>query len=443
MTSQAQPNIEDIELSSFTFRPTSSASRPVPGTPSSETPFAPALPPVDSGRQAWLFLLSATMIEALVWGLPYTVGVLHAYWTNTLFEGRGSGIVTLAATLQTGLVYMSLGVFGPIFAALPRWERTMQAGGLLVASASLVASAFVTQLTLALYLPCAVLVFEWFHAKRGLASGILYAGTGLGGALFPFIVAGLLSFGYKPAMISIGLGWGIVAGICMIPIKRRVPIGRYDSTEPRRERPSWKFMRSWIMWSAIATIGITSLGNFLPTVWLPTFAEEKNIKPSGVALVSIMNAVSIAGNTLLGALTDRYPIHLVINFTFLTAALACFVLWGFGTNIVALVAFVLVFGLVGLTSAALWTKMISIIARDESSAPALIFPVFAFVRGIGNIIAGPISSALLRVDALRGKAGAYGFQNYGVLLIFTGMTIISGSVTGMAFRGSSNVRAPQ
>lgn len=32
-----------------------------------------ALPPVDGGRDAWLFLAAAFMIETLVWGLPFSV----------------------------------------------------------------------------------------------------------------------------------------------------------------------------------------------------------------------------------------------------------------------------------------------------------------------------------------------------------------------------------
>ncbi len=59
------------------------------------------LPPVDTGRDAYLFLLGATMIEVLVWGLPSSVGILHDYWTKELFPGgKGESVVTIAATLQ-------------------------------------------------------------------------------------------------------------------------------------------------------------------------------------------------------------------------------------------------------------------------------------------------------------------------------------------------------
>lgn len=76
--------------------------------------YIPALPPVDTGRQAWSFLVAATILETLIWGLPYVVGIFHEFWISELFKGQGGeGTVTLAATLQTGLMYMSVAVFGP------------------------------------------------------------------------------------------------------------------------------------------------------------------------------------------------------------------------------------------------------------------------------------------------------------------------------------------
>lgn len=76
---------------------------------------AQSLPSTDRGRQAWFFLLSATVIEILVWGLPFSIGVLHSYWTSVLFPPGtpGLSLVTLAATLQTGLMYTTCVIFGP------------------------------------------------------------------------------------------------------------------------------------------------------------------------------------------------------------------------------------------------------------------------------------------------------------------------------------------
>ena len=74
---------------------------------------ASSLPRPDGGKAAWLFLIGATSIEVLIWGIPFSIGVLHAYWTEDLFRGRGASTITLASTLQTGLLYMVAALSGP------------------------------------------------------------------------------------------------------------------------------------------------------------------------------------------------------------------------------------------------------------------------------------------------------------------------------------------
>ena len=74
--------------------------------------YIPALPPVDTGRDAWLYLAGATTCEMLVFGLPFSIGVLQLYWTEMFGEGS-QGTVTLASTLQAGLLYLTGAGLGP------------------------------------------------------------------------------------------------------------------------------------------------------------------------------------------------------------------------------------------------------------------------------------------------------------------------------------------
>jgi hypothetical protein len=94
----------DTESRSRGFRPSNSHSQ-------REREIA-SLPPVDMGRDAWLFLVASTVVEAVVWGLPWSVGVLHHYWVAEMFPNDESTL-TLAATLQTGLMYVFAACIGP------------------------------------------------------------------------------------------------------------------------------------------------------------------------------------------------------------------------------------------------------------------------------------------------------------------------------------------
>nr|KIR45767.1 monocarboxylic acid transporter [Cryptococcus bacillisporus CA1280] len=410
-----------------------------------------ALPPVDGGRRAWAFLAGATVVEMLVWGFPYSIGILHAYWSNTLFKGYGESAITLASTLQTGLLYMSCAIFGPVFTRWPRWQKTLQYIGLFASALSMIGSALATKpwhlvitngciypFSGALYLPCCTVLFEWFVAKRhrGVATGLMYAGTGVGGIAYPYIMSGLLnSVGYKAALVSMGIGYAIIGSIALIPVNRRVPISRYHFEEPgRRKQISFSFLKRSVAFTGPLIILFVSMGNFIPTVWLPSYADDLKLRHlNGTALIAILNAATIPGNILLGYFSD-YSIRAVIIVSCVGSALGCAFLWGFGTNAGMLVAFAIVYGLLGSSFQCLWSNMIGVISKDDPIAPSLVFSIFAFMRGIGNITSGPVSGALMKHDSFPGAAGAYGFHNYGTLLVYTAVTIFTGGATGILFK---------
>lgn len=93
-----------------------------------------------------------------------------------------------------------------LFTTWPKWRKAFQYAGLLAAALSMIFSAFASKvsqicvkssvteskeqpwhlivtvgliypLSGACYLPCATLLFEWWQAKRGFASGMMYAGV--------------------------------------------------------------------------------------------------------------------------------------------------------------------------------------------------------------------------------------------------------------------------
>lgn len=56
----------------------------------------------------------------------------------------------------------------------------------------------------------------------------------------------------------------------------------------------------------------------------------------------------------------------------------------------------------------------------------LVFGALAAGRGVGNMISGPLSGALMERSPWEGKAGfGYG-SGYGVLIVFTGVTALLG-----------------
>jgi hypothetical protein len=76
-----------------------------------------------------------------------------------------------------------------------------------------------------------------------------------------------------------GLGFFAIGAIAIIPVKPRVPIGRprtaqetSSSNDRSHARPkvNWSFLRRNTFYAFGGSILFSSLGNFLPTVWIPS-----------------------------------------------------------------------------------------------------------------------------------------------------------------------------
>ena len=91
----------------------------------------------------------------------------------------------------TGLTLAVLGILLSGFATKP-WHLIITSGIIYPIGATI------------MWMPIATLTFEWFVKRRGLSTGILFAGTGLGGAIFPIVMQTLLDkYSYKAASVSL------------------------------------------------------------------------------------------------------------------------------------------------------------------------------------------------------------------------------------------------
>lgn len=180
-----------------------------------------------------------------------------------------------------GLVIGSLSMIGAAFATEP-WHLLITIGIFYPAfGGKSVGSTDSTDLRsvydinyLVTYLPCSTLLFEWFYTRRGLAGGIMFSGTGLGGCIFPFLVSGMLErFGYRATMISLGLGFIVLGGISLIPIKRRIPYTRGRGLRRggvNRFSAQSKYLLTKPMLVGALIIFLIGMGNFIPSLWIPS-----------------------------------------------------------------------------------------------------------------------------------------------------------------------------
>lgn len=160
--------------------------------------------------------------------------------------------------------------------------KHLQIAGLVVAAVGLISSAFVTKawqlvITLgflypcagALYLPCVSIIYEWFQARRGLATGIMFSGAAAGGTFFPLLGHALLQrFGHKGTMLTLGAIFAVGNGVALLFVKPRVPVARV--TRSRRPRIDYSFLKHRAIWAMSGFVVLTAMGNFIPSLWMPS-----------------------------------------------------------------------------------------------------------------------------------------------------------------------------
>ena len=125
-----------------------------------------------------------------------------------------------------------------------------------------------------LYSPATAYMFEWWRKRRGLSTGIMFAGTGVGGLIMPILCAELLHrFGRRITLISIvghaqripakkAIAYAALLGALLPSIQPRVP----PAAQPRLQ---WGFLTSttfWLLWCGVLCQGLAA---FMPGTYLP------------------------------------------------------------------------------------------------------------------------------------------------------------------------------
>lgn len=197
---------------------------------------------------------------------------------------------------------------------------------------------------------------------------------------------------------------------------------------------------------------IESVGFFLPTLYLPSFSREvlrTSVSASALPVI-FTNVASVLGLVAVGALSDRMHVTTCIGVSTVGAVLGTFFLWGFAATRATLYGFCFVYGVFAGSYVAAWPRIMDAVV-GEAGEPGtaaggggdgggstcsrnkntkydrlMVFGLLAAGRGLGNVMAGPLSELLVREHLWEGKAaGAYG-SGYGMLIVFTGATAMIG-----------------
>ncbi|ORY17954.1 major facilitator superfamily domain-containing protein [Clohesyomyces aquaticus] len=402
-----------------------------------------SLAPADGGKDAWMYLAAAFVVEILVWGFPFAFGVFQEYYSaHEPFQGSKN--IAVIGTCAMGLMYLS----GPlVFGTLLRYPRsrrpaigvglvTMCLGLGLSSLSQTVTHLIVTQGVFyaigggLVYSPTILFMDEWFVKKKGFAFGIMWAGTGLGGVIIPLLLQYLLnSHGFRTTLRV----WSVILFLLTAPLtyflKPRIPIS--PTHAPRPFNLSFLLTPTFLLLQAGNIL--EGLGYFIPSIYLPTYARQLGASTSLSTLTIILfNIASVFGCILMGLIIDRWHVTTCILVSTLGSTASVFLIWGFSTSLPSLFVFSIFYGLFAGSFSSTWPGIMGAVkgkaaVRNVEADGTMVFAWLAAGRGIGNVVCGPVSEAL-RAGGAWNAMGVYGDGGYGPLVVFTGVSALLGGI---------------
>ncbi|KAL8908090.1 MAG: hypothetical protein Q9171_005584 [Xanthocarpia ochracea] len=242
----------------------------------------------------------------------------------------------------------------------------------------------------------------------------------------------LTQFGFRTTLRAYSVVLVVLALPLLYFIRPRLPLAQ----TLMQRRLDFSFLRTSIFWIPQAANVAQGLGYFIPNIYLPTYAKSQGMTGTeGTVMLALVNMGGVFGAIWIGALTDRMHVSSVMAICSLGAALAVFVFWGLAVSLPMLCLFSLLYGLTAGGFTANYTGIVQRVKEQDTAADTgMIFGFLAAGRGIGALSSGPLSEALLHLQAWKGEAKLGYGTGYGLLIVFTGITAAAGGTSFIARR---------
>ncbi|KAL0940060.1 MFS monocarboxylate [Colletotrichum truncatum] len=431
-------NSESIELATASRTP-SGTNRQENVDPNASAEFHGTqhqLEPTDRGPAAWKLLLTAFVFEALLWGFPLSFGVFQNYYSKQP-AFASNRYIPVVGSVASGISYLGAPAITPLIKRYQRYQTQMIWAGWIICIGGIVLASFCTTVEtliltqgvaygvgfLIFYYPILIMVNEYWITRRGMAYGLLCSSSGVSGAIFPFVMEALLEkYGYQTTLRAVAVALFVLTGPLIPFLNGRLPPSLHSASL----RMDWSFLRDPLFWVFSTSNVAQGLGYFFPSLFLPSYATSIGLSGrDGALLLALMSVSQVAGQLTFGLLSDRkVSLEVLTTVSTIISATAAFALWGLAHTLPLLIVFALVYGFFAAGYTAMWARMTTAVSND-STAVSMIFSLFNFGKGVGNVMAGPISGNLLfHITSVE----SYGLIKYKGVVIFTGSCMVFSTV---------------
>jgi sugar phosphate permease len=318
-------------------------------------------------KQGWIMVASLFATLFLIFGSGYNTAGVFVTPLIKEFGWKRAKVSFLQSVLAA-----SAGFSGPLAGwLLDRVEarRIMVVGAAMAGSAWLLASrahsypllviAYLMMgigLTGATLLPAALIVANWFQAKRGLAMGVTFAGTSFGGAVMTFVAAAVIAHtgSWRVGYIVLGLPMLVIAiPLVLLMIRTRPddaprPDGEklsvaarsdalpgFELSEALRTRSFWMLCFAQFLYATLAAgAGLHLIPYLIGQGYKEAFAA---------GMMSVVLLFTTAGKLVMGFASDRISARFALALNFAGAAIGMILIFG-ARNPAILYPFLAMFG---------------------------------------------------------------------------------------------------
>lgn len=229
----------------------------------------------------------------------------------------------------------------------------------------------------------------------------MWSGTGLAGVILPLLMESLLnSIGFRNTLRL----WSGLLFILTAPpsyyIKPRLPFSA--NSHAKSFNLKFLMMPSFFL-HQLANV-FESMGFFLPGIYLPTYARSTFGAESYASATTILllNVASVFGCVAMGWFIDRFHVTTCIMLSTVGATIGIFLIWGLSTSLPVLYLFCVIYGLFAGSFTSAWPGIMNdVVGKGDPDRhgiidPSMVFGWLAAGPGIGNVVSGPLSEALIQ-----------------------------------------------
>lgn len=401
-------------------------------------------PAKDRGWAAWRFVLASATMEFMVWGASYGYGSFQDYHQHSDASPFHTASLTstssIGTTLLAGQHFIPLVAFG-LYSMFPSLIKTFTYTCVVASALSLLIASFARSVALLIVFQGLLLgIFggnlftttilwlpNWFDKRRGFATALIFAGSAVGGILWPILFTQMLErIGFRWTLRAWALMQLVVSGGAVLCLQ---PGCRLESTQ----RPiRWKRIVPGFPRSLLSPLTLLNAGVILTqtTAWYSVSLNISNYatamgfsSATSTGVLSAFNASAAVTYFVLGYLVDRFPYPLIMATSTTLNLVFTVLVFGFaGGSLTKIIVYVVFFGISGGGFSSFLTPMSREIKdKAQSDEFSLRFLYLVCIRGLAAMC-GPIIAVQFYPDQL-GKPSAYGSFGFTPFIAFISATL--------------------